>query len=152
MPQILDIYNEAVLNTTASYDYEVHTLSMRKEWYVDKIKKGFPVFVAEENHVILGYCNLSSFRDKEGYKYTAENSVYVKTGHRGKGVGKLLFQPLLEAAKESGLHVIVAGIDATNKASIALHKQFGFEEVAHFKQTGFKFGKWLDLVFMQKII
>lgn len=150
--QILSIYNEAVANTTASYDYEPHTLAMRKDWYTDKIKKGFPIFVAEENNEILGYSNLSSFRDKEGYKYTAENSVYVKAGQRGKGIGKLLLQPLISAAKEMKLHVIVAGIDATNEASIALHKQFGFAEVSHFKEVGYKFNRWLDLVFMQLIV
>lgn len=152
LPQILDIYNEAVANTTASYDYEPHTLAMRKEWYDDKIKKGFPVFVAEQNNEILGYSNLGSFRDKEGYKYTAENSVYVKAGCRGKGIGKLLLAPLITSAKQMGLHVIVAGIDADNTTSIHLHKQFGFVEVSHFKEVGYKFNRWLDLVFMQLVV
>lgn len=152
LPQILDIYNEAVADTTASYDYEPHTLAMRKEWYDDKIKKGFPVFVAEQNNIILGYSNLSSFRDKEGYKYTAENSVYIKADSRGIGIGKLLLAPLISAAKDMGLHVIVAGIDADNTASIHLHRQFGFTEASHFKEVGYKFSRWLDLVFMQLII
>ena len=152
LPQILDIYNDAILNTTAVYDYEPHTLEMRKQWFETKQQQGFPVFVAEENNEVLGFSSFGLFRAWAGYKYSVEHSIYVKDGQRGKGIGKLLMQPLIDAAKEMKLHTIIAGIDADNKLSIDFHKQFGFEEAGHLKQIGWKFDRWLDLVFMQLIL
>jgi len=152
IPQMLDIYNHVILNTTAVYNYDPHTLQMRTEWFETKQQQGFPVFVAEENKVILGFSTIGPFRAWQAYKFTVENSVYVKWDCRGKGVGKLLMQPLIDAAKRLSLHAIVAGIDATNEVSIALHKQFGFTEVAHFKEVGYKFDRWLDLKFLELIV
>ena len=110
------------------------------------------MFVAEENNKILGFSTIGPFRAWQAYKYTVENSVYVKADCRGKGIGKLLMPPLIDAAKRLGLHAIVAGIDAANDVSITLHKQFGFAEVAHFKEVGYKFDRWLDLKFLELII
>ena len=152
IPQMLEIYNDVILNTTAVYNYDPHTLQMRTEWFETKQQQGFPVFVAEENNVILGFSTIGPFRAWQAYKFTVENSVYVKADCRGKGVGKLLMPPLIDAAKKLGLHAIVAGIDATNEVSIALHKQFGFTEVAHFKEVGYKFDRWLDLKFLELIV
>lgn len=152
LPQMLDIYNDVILNTTAVYDYEAHTLEMRRQWFETKQQQSFPVFVAEEDGAVLGFSSIGPFRAWAAYKYTVENSIYVKANCRGKGVGKLLLQPLIEASKALGMHTIVAGIDASNDASIYLHKQFGFEEVAHFKQVGYKFDKWLDLTFLQLML
>ncbi|CAN5466139.1 GNAT family N-acetyltransferase [soil metagenome] len=152
LPQILDIYNDAILNTTAVYDYEPHTLEMRKHWLETKQQQGLPVFVAEENNEILGFSSIGPFRAWAAYKYSVENSIYVKDGQRGKGIGKLLMQPLIDSAKKLKLHTIIAGIDADNKLSIAFHKQFGFTEVGYFKEVGWKFERWLDLVFMQLIV
>lgn len=149
---ILDIYNDAILNTTAVYDYKPHTLNMRKHWFETKKEQGFPVFVAEENNEVLGFSSIGPFRAWAAYKYAVENSIYVKDGQRGKGIGKLLMQPLIGAAKELKLHTIIAGIDADNKLSIEFHKQFGFEQVGYFKEVGWKFDRWLDLVFMQLIV
>ena len=152
LPAILDIYNDAILNTTAVYNYKPHTLEMRQQWFETKQQQGFPVFVAEEGSEIVGFSTIGPFRAWEAYKYSAENSIYVKADCRGKGIGKLLLKPLIEAAKQLKLHTIIAGIDATNQVSIKLHEQFGFEEVAHFKQVGYKFDRWLDLKFMQLIL
>jgi L-amino acid N-acyltransferase YncA len=152
IPQMLEIYNEVILHTTAVYNYDPHTLEMRTEWFETKQQQGFPVFVAEENNAILGFSTIGPFRAWQAYKFTVENSVYVKADCRGKGVGKLLMPPLINAAKRLGLHAIVAGIDATNDVSIALHKQFGFVEVAHFKEVGYKFDRWLDLKFLELIV
>lgn len=149
---MLDIYNDVILNTTAVYDYEPHTLAMRTEWFETKQQQGFPVFVAEDNGEIVGFSSIGPFRAWAAYKYTVENSIYVKASSRGKGIAKLLMPPLIEASKQLGMHTIVSGIDATNEASIALHKSFGFEEVAHFKQVGYKFDRWLDLKFLQFIL
>ena len=152
LPQILDIYNDVIINTTAVYDYEPHTLEMRRQWFKTKEEQGLPVFVADENDKIVGLSSIGPFRAWAAYKYSVENSVYVAGDCRGKGIGKLLIPPLIDAAKGLKLHTIIAGIDATNEASLKLHKHFGFKEVAHFKEVGYKFNRWLDLKFLQLII
>jgi len=152
LPAILAIYNEVIVNTTAVYDYEPHTLDMRTAWFNTKKEQGFPVFVAAENGKILGLSSIGPFRTWAAYKYSVENSVYVASEARGKGIGKLLMPPIIEAAKQMGMHSIIAGIDAGNEASLQLHRHFGFEEVAHFKQVGWKFERWLDLKFLQLIV
>jgi len=152
LPQLLDIYNDIILNTTAVYDYEPHTLEMRRVWFDTKKQQGFPVFVAEEENKIVGFSSIGPFRAWAAYKYSVENSVYVKSSERGKGIGKLLIPPLIQAAKDMKLHTIIAGIDATNEASIRLHTHFGFKEVANFNEVGWKFERWLDLKFFQLIL
>lgn len=152
IPQILAIYNDVILNTTAVYNYDPHTLEMRQEWFAQKQQLGHPVFVASAENKIVGFSTYGPFRAWQAYQFTVENSVYVKADCRGKGIAKLLMQPVIDAAKAAGKHTIVAGIDATNEASIYLHKQFGFEQVACFKEVGYKFGRWLDLAFMQLIL
>ena len=152
LPQMLEIYNDIIINTTAVWQYDTHTLEMRQEWFKTKQEQGFPVFVAEENGTIVGFSTYGTFRAWQGYKHTVENSVYVASNQRGKGIGKLLLPPLIEAAKQQGIHAIVAGIDAANDISIHLHKQFGFVEVAHFKEVGYKFDKWMDLKFLELIV
>jgi len=152
LEQILVIYNDIILNTTAVYDYHPHTIEMRRDWFNTKKQQGFPVFVAEQDGQIMGLSSIGPFRNWAGYKYTVENSIYVDAKHRGKGIARLLMPPLINAAKNLGMHTIVAGIDASNDASIRLHQSFGFVEVAHFKEVGFKFGRWLDLKFLQLIV
>lgn len=152
LPAILDIYNEVIVNTTAVYDYKPHTLEMREAWFKTKQEQGFPVYVAEEDGRLQGLSSIGPFRAWAAYQYSVENSVYVASDARGKGVGKLLIPPLIEAAKQLKLHTIIAGIDAGNEASLKLHRRFGFEEVAHFKQVGWKFNRWLDLKFLQLIL
>jgi L-amino acid N-acyltransferase YncA len=150
--QILAIYNEVIVNTTAVYDYEPHTLEMRQAWFNTKKEQGFPVVVADEGGDILGFSSIGPFRNWAAYKFAVENSIYVAAPARGKGIARLLMPPIIKAAKDLGMHTIVAGIDASNAASIQLHRHFGFEEVAHFKQVGWKFDRWLDLKFLQLII
>jgi len=150
--QILDIYNDVIIHTTAVYDYEPHTMEMRQAWFNTKKEQGFPVFVAEQAGEVLGLSSIGPFRNWAAYQYSVENSIYVSSTARGKGIGKLLMPPIIKAAKEMGIHTIIAGIDAGNEASIQLHRHFGFEEVAHFKQVGWKFNRWLDLKFLQLIV
>jgi L-amino acid N-acyltransferase len=152
LPAILTIYNDVIVNTTAVYDYEPHTLEMRTAWFNTKMEQGFPVFVAEEDGKVLGLSSIGPFRAWAAYKYSVENSIYVAAEARGKGIGKLLMPPIIEIAKGLSMHTIIAGIDASNDASVQLHRHFGFEEVAHFKQVGYKFGRWLDLKFLQLIV
>ena len=152
LPQVLAIYNEVIVNTTAVYQYQPHTLEMRQAWFNTKKQEGFPVFVAEAGNTILGLSTIGTFRAWQAYKYSVENSIYVAAAARGKGIGRLLMAPIIEAARQMDMHTIIAGIDATNEVSIRLHKSFGFEEAAHFKQVGYKFGRWLDLKFLQLIL
>ena len=152
VPAMLEIYNEIILNTTAVWHNEPHTLQMRQEWFALKQEQGYPVFVAEQNSVLAGFSTIGPFRPWVGYRFTVENSVYVSAENRGQGIAKLLIPPVIEAARQLKLHAIVAGIEATNEASIALHNKFGFIEVAHFKEVGFKFNRWMDLKFLELIV
>lgn len=152
LPGMLVIYNEIIKNTTAVYDYTPHTLDMRRQWLVSKTENGFPVFVAEEAGKVVGFGSIGPFRNWAAYKYSVENSIYVSADHRGKGIGKLLLRPLITDAEDMNMHTIIASIDDTNIPSLRLHASFGFEEVAHFKQVGYKFGRWLDLKFLQLIL
>jgi len=153
LPQILEIYNDAVLHTTASYDYQPRTMEHRVAWFEDHKKQNYPIYVAViESGEVVGWSSLSRFHDRMGYRFTAEDSVYVAEPHRGKGVGKLLLKPLIDAARERDLHAIVGLIDAQNEPSIRLHAAFGFEKVAHLKQVGYKFDRWLDVVIMERLL
>lgn len=150
---ILDIYNEAVLNTTASYDYEPHTLEQRTRWFEQHQQQDLPVLVAvNEAGAIIGWGSLSKYREKIGYRYTVEHSVYVARDQRRLGAGRLIVMALVDAARQLGKHVIIGGIDADNQASLKLHQSLGFEQVAHLKQVGYKFDRWLDVIFVQRIL
>lgn len=152
LPAILDIYNDAIINTTAVYDYKPHTLEMRKNWFGDKLKNDIPVLVAETEQQVAGFASYGAFRPWAAYKYSVEHSVYVHQNFRRKGIAKKLLQVLIEEINQRQIHTIIAGIDAANSTSIHLHKQFGFEEAGYIKQAGYKFGRWLDLLFMQLIL
>ncbi|MEI6519454.1 MAG: N-acetyltransferase family protein [bacterium] len=152
LPAILTIYNHAILTSTASYDYEPQSLDMRKAWLRDKKMHGFPVFVIEDTDGVAGFATYGTFREKFGYRYTVEHSIYITEGKRGMGYGQSLMSTLIESAQNMEMHVMIAGIDASNEGSINFHKKFGFEEVAHFKEVGYKFDRWLDVIFMQKML
>lgn len=152
LPGILAIYNDAILHTTAVYDYTPHTIEMRLAWLRAKQESDMPVFVADDAGRIAGFSALGPFRAWAAYRYTVENSIYVGPDDRGRGLGRLLLAPLIEAAHTMGMHAIVAGVDADNQASYRLHRSFGFEEVAHFRQVGYKFDRWLDLKFLELLL
>jgi phosphinothricin acetyltransferase len=152
LPGILKIYNHVIVNTTAVYDYEPHTIEMRRSWFEAKQRDGLPVFVATENGNIIGFSSIGPFRAWAAYQFSVENSIYVAADCRGRGAGRMLMEPLIRAARERKFHTIIAGIDALNTASIHLHQLYGFREVAHLKEVGFKFNQWLDLKFLQLIL
>lgn len=152
LQQILDIYNDAIINTTAVYSYKPHTIEMRLEWYEEKISKGIPVIVAEINEKVVGFTSYGPFRVWPAYKYSIEHSVYVHRDFRKQGIAKKLLVHLIETVRKRDIHTMIAGIDADNSASIYLHKQLGFSEAGHFKEVGYKFGKWLNLTFYQLIL
>jgi len=151
---ILDIYNHAVIHTTASYDYEPWNRQQRQDWFDDHAKNDYPVLVAKEGGAgrVVGWGSLSRFHSRYGYRFTAEDSVYVAEEYRGRGVGRQLLAPLIDAARARKFHSIIGLIDAQNDVSIRLHGRFGFEKVAYLKQVGHKFGRWLDVVYMQLML
>ncbi|HEY4323761.1 MAG TPA: GNAT family N-acetyltransferase [Mucilaginibacter sp.] len=152
LPEILDIYNDVILNTTAVYSEKPHTLEMRQDWFRDRVNNNFPVFVADDGGKVAGFSSFGHFRAWPCYRYTVELSVYVETSQRGKGLSKILLQSLIDKAREMNIHAMLAGISADNEVSINLHRSFGFEEVAHFKEVGYKFNRWLDLKFLELIV
>lgn len=149
---ILVIHNDAVRNTTAIWDSGPVDHANRLTWLHDRIGRGFPVIVANQDDVVVGYGAFGEFRAWSGYARTVEHSVYVHPDHRGRGVGKVLLGTLIDRARSLGKHVMVGGIESGNVQSIRLHEGFGFERVAHLREVGFKFGRWLDLVFMQRVL
>lgn len=146
---IVAIYNDAVLNTTAIWNDTLADLANRKAWWEARVKLGYPVLVAIEAERVLGYASFGDFRAFDGYRFTVENSVYVAGDARRRGVAAALLAPLIERARALGKHVMIAGIAAENDVSIRLHAKLGFIETARMPEVGFKFGRWLDLVFMQ---
>ncbi|MCZ8198473.1 MAG: GNAT family N-acetyltransferase [Flavobacterium sp.] len=149
---ILEIINYNIENSTALYDYEPRSLENQIAIFDDKLKKGFPIIVATENEIVVGFGYYSEFRFREAYKFTVEHSVYVHPNHMGKGIGKLIMESLLDLAKAQKLHTMIGVIDSENQSSIDFHKKFGFEIVGTIKESGFKFDRWLHSVFMQKMI
>lgn len=153
LPAILAIYNDAVLTHTCTADVEPRTLQERVAWYEDRIARDCPVFVAvDEDDQVVGWSSYGPHHPRPGYRFTVENSVYVAADRRGQGVGKLLLPPLIETARDKGLHTIVASIDGENEASIRLHAAFGFQHAGRLRQLVRKFDRWLDVVHMQLLL
>jgi len=149
---LLEIYNYAILNTTAIYTYHVQTLADRKVWFDKKNEDQFPVLVFEENGRVLGFATFGPFRAWPAYKYTVEHSVYVHYDAWNHGVGTALLKEIIKIADERKFATLVSGIDSSNETSLKLHQKLGFDYSGTIQKAGFKFGKWLDLVFYQKIL
>lgn len=150
LPAITDIYNDAVANTTAIWNETLVDQANRLNWLSDHQIAGLPVLVAvDDEDNVLGYATFGPWRAWEGYRHTVEHSVYVHKNGRRKGVGRALMLALLEQARILGKHVMIAEIESQNEGSIRLHEALGFEITGHCKQVGCKFGRWLDLTFMQ---
>ena len=148
---ILDIYNDAVLHSTATFDLEPRTREEHQRWFSEH-RPPYQVLVAAVGDTVAGWGSLSAFRARPGYRFTAEDSVYVREGFRGGGIAGALLDRLIEAAQHGGFHSIMALIDGDNTVSIHLHERFGFREVGTFREVGFKFGRWLDVVHMQRML
>lgn len=152
LPQILAIHNEVVANSTAIYSDAPSTLAERAAWRAARQDQGYPVLVARKGDEVLGFASFGDFRAWPGYAATVEHSIHVRADVRRSGVGRALLSALPDRARGCGKHVLIGGIDADNAASLGLHEALGFERVAHFRQVGRKFGRWLDLVFVQMIL
>lgn len=151
LPGILEIYNDAVATTTAIWNETLVDLENRRAWLALRRSQGFPVLVAADlDGTVAGYASFGDFRPFDGYRHTVEHSIYVHRGRRGGGIGRLLLGALVERARAMGKHVMVAGIDATNETSIALHEKLGFRRAGLLLEVGRKFDRWLDLAFLEK--
>jgi L-amino acid N-acyltransferase YncA len=152
LADILRIYNQAIEKTTAVFEYRAHTIDMRREWFRAKAAGSRAVLVAVESGTILGFASYGPFRAWPAYKYSEELSVYVEEQARGRGIGTALVEALVAHARARDLHVLIAGITADNVASLRLHEKLGFVEVAHIREVGYKFGRWLDLKLLQILL
>ena len=151
LDRINEIYNHYVLHSTCTYQEEPHTAEERVRWFHEHGPL-HPVTVAEVGERIVGWGSLSRFHSRSAYRFSTENSIYVDhTWHR-KGIGGRLLADLIERARQAGHHTIVAGIDGEQSASVAIHAKYGFERVAHLRHVGFKFNRWLDVIYMQVML
>lgn len=151
--EILAIFNDAILNSTALYDYKPRTMANMEAWFDAKQRGRYPVLGAfDAEGGLAGFASYGAFRAWPAYKYSIEHSIYVRADHRGRGIGRQLLTEIVKAATSQEYHMVIGGIDSTNTASIRLHVGAGFTRCASIKDAGFKFGRWLDLEFYQLIL
>ena len=148
--QIAEIYNFYVLNTHHTFETEaITTEEMQKR--IGEISNNYPFLIAEIGGEIFGYAYAALYKPRQAYRFSVEVSVYVKPDAKGKGIGKMLYEKLFDELAKTKTHAIIAGISLPNEASIKLHENFGFEKIAHFREVGFKFGKWIDVGYWEKM-
>lgn len=151
LPEILEIYNDAVVNLNATFDLEPQSLAERREWFHRHDGK-HPVISAEVGNRVVGFCSLSPFSQKRGYANTVELSVYVHRDFRGKGVGRVLMKEIISRAEKLGHHAIISIIAVDNDSSVLLHQKFGFVHAGHLREVGYKFEKWQDVDYYQLLL
>jgi L-amino acid N-acyltransferase len=150
---ILAIFNDAIVNSTALYDYKPRTMEMMSAWFDTKTKGKYPVIgIENDSGQLMAFGSYGTFRAWPAYKYSVEHSVYVDARFRGRGLGKRVLQEVIAAAQKQNYHTLVGVIDATNSVSIRLHEGLGFTQCGTIRQAGFKFGRWLDVAFYQLIL
>jgi L-amino acid N-acyltransferase len=149
---ILAIYNDVIRTSTAVYREIPSTLDERRTWWQQRVAAGYPVLVATDDSGVCGFASFGDFRAWPGYRYSVEHSVHVRSDRRAHGIGTMLVSALVDRATRLGKHVMIAGIDAANAPSIRFHERLGFQPVGTFREVGFKFGRWLDLHFMQRTL
>ena len=149
---ILAIYNDVIATSTAVYREEPATLDDRREWFAARRQQGYPILVAVDQSGVVGFASYGDFRSWPGYRFSVEHTVHIRADQRGRGVGTLLMRSLIDRAQQQRKHVMIGGVDADNEASLRFHERLGFTRVAHLRQVGYKFGRWLDLVFVQRLL
>jgi L-amino acid N-acyltransferase YncA len=146
--QITDLYNDIVTNSTATYNDRPATVQERITWSQARMKQGYPVLVAADGPRVLGFASFGDFRSWPGYRFTVEGTIYIHAASRGQGIGTTLLTELVARARIAGKHAMIAGVDSQNGASLRFLKRFGFEQVGHLREVGFKFDRFLDLIFL----
>jgi phosphinothricin acetyltransferase len=146
---ITDIYNEVLAHSTAIYRDAPTTVQEETEWWNSQCRKGYPVIVAEADGRILGFASFGDFRPWPGFRFTVEGTIHLRPDARRQGTGTILLKELISQAKSLGKHMLVAGVDADNTASLRLLAHMGFEQTAHMREVGYKFGRYLDLILLQ---
>jgi L-amino acid N-acyltransferase len=153
LAQITAIYNDVVATSTAIYATQASSLDARAEWLLQRRQGDYPVLVAQDGEAVLGFASFGEFRGAwNGYRYSVEHSVHIRADARGKNVGRRLVEALFPLATARGKHVMIGAVDAANEGSIRFHERLGFERAGHLREVGHKFGRWLDLVFMQRFL
>jgi len=151
--EILATFNHAIVTSTALYDYQPRTMDTMRAWFDAKTKGNYPVLgIAADDNRLMGFASYGPFRNFPAYKYSVEHSIYVDSDFRGRGVGRRLLEEIVSSATAQDYHMMVGVIDAENEASIALHRSLGFTHCGSIQHAGFKFGRWLDLVFYQLLL
>lgn len=146
---ILEIFNDNIVHSTAIYMYKEQTMEQRMAWFEAKQQSGEPLLVYEENGEVAGYATYGSFRPYPAFHYTVEHSVYVHKNHYKKGIASQLMHALIDYARKHEVKTMVACIDKENAASLRIHEKLGFTYSGTIRNAGYKFGRWLDLVFYQ---
>ena len=149
LQQITGIYNEVLSTSTAIFNDRPATVEERVDWWKGRVKLGHPVVVAVEDGLVLGFATFGDFRSWPGYRFTVEGTIHIHSMARRKGIGAALLRELLQRAKDAGKHVMIAGVDATNTASLIFLEGFGFVRVGHLHEVGYKFDRFLDLIFLE---
>jgi L-amino acid N-acyltransferase len=152
LPGLTAIYNEVIATSTAVYSDQPVTAAERRQWWQARSAQGYPVLVARDAQGVAGFATFGDFRAWPGYRFTVEHSVHIRADVRGHGLGSQLVQALLPRAQALGKHMMIGGVDAANTASIRFHERLGFTQAARLREVGFKFGRWLDLVFLQRAL
>ena len=148
---IMDIYNQAIMNTTATFDTEPKSFENRLEWFTNR-DESFIIMVIEVDNLVVGYAALNKWSERKAYDITAEISIYISESHRGKGFGKLLLNTIVLSAKNTKLNSLLARITEGNEQSIYMHQQVGFAIVGVMKKVGEKFGRMLDVTMLQLML
>lgn len=146
------IYNAEIATGVATWDEEPWSAEVRATWFTERQAASDAVLVAVRADRVIGFAYLSPYRSKRGYRFTREDTLYVEPAEHRRGVGRALLGASIDAARAARRHALVAMIEASNAASIALHARLGFAEVGRKREVGFKFGRWLDLVEMQLLL
>ena len=146
---ITAIYNDVIATSTAVFNDAQVDVEDRRRWWRERRERGFPVLVAREGGQVLGFGSFGDFRAWPGYRTTVEHTVHVAAAHRRRGIGRQLVEALIRDARALGMHVMIAGVDAANEGSLALHARLGFVEVGRFPEIARKFDRWIDLVLLQ---
>ena len=150
LPSLVSLYNEVIATSTAVFTETAVSLDDRRAWWRERTRQGYPVLVATDESGVAGFATFGDFRSWPGYRFTVEHSVHVRVDLRGKGLGSSLVSALFPRAVALRKHTMIAGIDAANEGSIRFHQRLGFEYAGRLRDVGCKFGRWLDLVFLQR--